>query len=287
MSKKLHKTIPDADLSSAGDDFHILWTIKKSLELLNFDDSGIKAINIEDVELSESEQLDPTGRNLLGVDLSEYYGADNYIEAEKVVISQLKYSTLRSSKNYTLGELWIGKKSKSTEGSLIHRLANIFKIYLDEYGRESVLKKVQIKLVTNRNFNTKHLNSINDIKTYLLKNKGKVSFNKVLNDIPNNSDSLRKLFEASKLKVTEFSDFIRLLDLDDCGSDSRLNLKIQLYINIPRTTYNSKIQYNQLRELVFDKMMPEARNRRKITLTDVIANLGFNDGSIEKVLIIE
>ena len=283
MSKKLHKTIPDADLSSAGDDFHILWTIKKSLELLNFDDSGIKAINIEDVELSESEQLDPTGRNLLGVDLSEYYGADNYIEAEKVVISQLKYSTLRSSKNYTLGELWIGKKSKSTEGSLIHRLANIFKIYLDEYGRESVLKKVQIKLVTNRNFNTKHLNSINDIKTYLLKNKGKVSFNKVLNDIPNNSDSLRKLFEASKLKVTEFSDFIRLLDLDDCGSDSRLNLKIQLYINIPRTTYNSKIQYNQLRELVFDKMMPEARNRRKITLTDVIANLGFNDGSIENL----
>ena len=283
MSKNIHKTIPDADLSSAGDDFHILWTIKKSLELLNFDNSGIKAINIEDVELSESDQLDPTGRNLLGVDLSEYYGADNYIEAEKVVISQLKYSTLRSTKNYTLGELWSGKKSKSTEGSLIHRLANIFKIYLNEFGRESVLKKVQIKLVTNRSFNQKHLKSINDIKTYLLKKKGKVSFNKVLKDIPENSDSLKKLFAASRLKVTEFTDFIRLLDLDDCGADSRLNLKIQLYKDIPRTTYSSKIQYNQLRELVFDKMMPEARNRRKITLTDVIANLGFNDGSIENL----
>lgn len=283
MSKNKIKHIQDADISSAGDDFHILWTIKKSLELLNFNDLGVKAINIEGVELSESEQLDPTGKNLLGVDLSEYYGADNYIEAKKVIISQLKYSTLRSNKNYTLGELWLGKKSKSTEGSLIHRLANIFKIYLDEFGRESVLKKVHIKLVTNRNFNTNHLKTINDIKAYLLKKKGKVSFNAVLKNNPENSDSLKKLFAASRLKVTEFTDFIRILDLDDCGTDSRLNLKIQQYKAISRTTYNSKIQYNQLRDLVFDKMMPEARSRRKITLTDVIANLGFNDGSIENL----
>ena len=94
----MNQKVADADLSNAGDDFHILWTIKKSLELLNFNDLGVKAINIEGVELSESEQLDPTGKNLLGVDLSEYYGEDNYIEAEKVVISQLKYSTLRSNK---------------------------------------------------------------------------------------------------------------------------------------------------------------------------------------------
>ncbi len=144
MNKEVNKKIPDADLSSAGDDFHILWTIKKSLELLNFDSLGIKAVNIEGVELSESEQLDPTGKNLLGVDLSEYYGADNYLEAEKVIISQLKYSTLRSSKNYTIGELYIGKKSKSTNDSLIHRLADIFKLYLDEFGRKSVLNKVTI-----------------------------------------------------------------------------------------------------------------------------------------------
>jgi hypothetical protein len=283
MTKNENKQIPDADLSSAGDDFHILWTIKKSLELLNFDDFGIKAINIESVELSESEQLDPTGKNLLGVDLSEYYGADNYIEAEKIVISQLKYSTLRRNKNYTIGELYIGKKSKSTEGSLIHRLANIFKLYLDEFGRESVLNKVSIKLVTNRSFNPNHLKSINNIKTYLLRKKGEMSFSVVLKDNPQNSTSLEKLFLASRLKVTEFTDFIRLLDLDDCGTDSRLNLKIQLYEAISRTTYTSKIQYNQLRELVSDKMMPEARSRRKITVTDIIASLGFNDGSIENL----
>ncbi|WP_111682188.1 ATP-binding protein [Winogradskyella tangerina] len=283
MSNGKIKHIQDADISSAGDDFHILWTIKKSLELLNFDDSGIKAIYIEDIELSESNQLDPTGENLLGVDLSEYYGADNYIEAEKVVISQLKYSTLRSNKNYTLGDLYRGKKSKSTENSLVHRLANIFKIYLDEFGRESVLKKVKIKLVTNRNFNPNHLKSINDIKTYLLKKKGKVSFNEVLKDIPGNSDSLKKLFAASRLKVKEFTDFIRVLDLEDCGTDSRFSLKIELYKAISRTSHTSKIQYNELRAMVFDKMMPEARNERKITKTDIISVLSFKDGSIENL----
>lgn len=283
MDKGGIKQIQDADISSAGDDFHILWTIKKSLELLNFDDSGIKAINIEDIELSESKQLDPTGKNLLGVDLSEYYGADNYIEAEKVVISQLKYSTLKSNKDYSLGELWKSKKSKSTEGSLIHRLANIFKIYLDEFGRESVLKKVHIKLVTNRSFNPKHLKSIKDIKSYLLKKKGKVSFNTVLRDLPENSDSLKKLFVASRLKVTEFTDFIRVLDLEDCGTDSRFSLKIQLYKAISRTSHTSKIQYNELRAMVFDKMMPEARNERKITKTDIISVLSFKDGSIENL----
>lgn len=278
-----NRKINDADISSAGDDFHVLWTIKKSLELLNFDDSGIKAVYIEGVELSESEQLDPTGSNLLGVDLSEYYGADNYEEAIKVVVSQLKYSTLRSNKPYTIGELYIGKKSKSREGSLIHRLANIFKLYLDEFGRDSVLEKISIKLVTNREFNQNHLTSINNIKTYLLKKKGKVSFNKVLIDNPKNSFTLKKLFLASKLKVNEFTDFIRILDFDDCGVASRYNLKIQLYKAISSATYTSKIQYNQLRELVIDKMMPEARNRRKITVTDIVANLGFNDGGIENL----
>ena len=50
------KTIPDADLSSAGDDFHLLWAIKKSLDLLNFDDDGLKAVIIEGVEENASKK---------------------------------------------------------------------------------------------------------------------------------------------------------------------------------------------------------------------------------------
>ena len=58
------KTIPDADLSSAGDDFHLLWAIKKSLDLLNFDDDGLKAVIIEGVEENASKKNRPHWRKI-------------------------------------------------------------------------------------------------------------------------------------------------------------------------------------------------------------------------------
>mgnify|MGYP006396524805 FL=1 len=146
------KTIPDADLSSAGDDFHLLWAIKKSLDLLNFDDDGLKAVIIEGVEENASKKIDPTGEKFLGIDLTEYYGGIDFETANSVVISQLKYSTRRANESFTYSKLYNGKKSK--KGSIVHRLATIFKVFLDEYGRDEVIKKTTIKLVSNRGINT-------------------------------------------------------------------------------------------------------------------------------------
>lgn len=63
------KTISEVPESNAGDDFHVLWTLKKSLNLLNFDDNGLKAIYIEGVEQNLATKIDATGEKLLGVDL--------------------------------------------------------------------------------------------------------------------------------------------------------------------------------------------------------------------------
>lgn len=112
--------------------------MKKSFDLLNCDEDGVKAIYIEGVENAISESIDPTGNKLLSIDLSEYYGSDEFIDADKVVISQLKYSTRETDKNYTFSELYKIKKSDTTDGSLIHRLASIFKAFLDKYGRDVV-----------------------------------------------------------------------------------------------------------------------------------------------------
>lgn len=139
-----YKMIPDADLSGAGDDFHILWTIKKSLELLNFDNRGLKAITIEGIEKNLSKKIDPSGEKFLGIDLTEYFGGNNFENAESIVISQLKYSTRRASENFTFSKLYEGKKSKSYDGSIIHRLATIFKTFLDEFGRDEVIKKSKL-----------------------------------------------------------------------------------------------------------------------------------------------
>ncbi len=278
------KTIPDADLSSAGDDFHILWTMKKSFELLNFDDLGLKAIYIEGIERKLEQKTDPTGEKLLGIDLTEYYGSKEFESCNKVVISQLKYSTRRTNEDYTFSKLYSSKKKNSTDGSLIHRLANVYKTFLLEYGRDLVLEKIEIKLVSNRKFNSSQIKLIDKIKSYLERNKRKISFNKVLKDNSIDLKYLKKLQKASRLTLTEFSDFFRLLNFDDCGVNSRYNLNVELIRSISETCITtSKKQYNELFQLIWNKIMPESRNHRRITVTDLIASLGFLSGGIENL----
>lgn len=283
MSKDRITQIPDADLSSAGDDFHVLWAMKKTFELLNFEEKGLKTLYIEGIEKELAKNTDPTGEKLLGVDLTEYYGHEEFEKASRIVVSQLKYSTLRANENYTFSKLYESKKKESYDGSLIHRLATIFKTLLDEFGRDLVLKKVTIKLVSNRVFNTSQLKTIWDIQQYLKTNKRKVSFNKVLTGLSINLGSLKKLHKASKLNLTDFADFFRLLDFEDCGVNSRYNLKIELIKAISETNNSSKSQYNELFQLIWNKMMPESRNQRRISVTDLIASLGFNSGSVENL----
>jgi len=84
MDKK-KRLISDAPESNAGDDFHVLWSIRKSLELLNTDDSALKAITVEGVLPEEAKNLDPTGFLFLGVDITEYFGGENFRNANSVI----------------------------------------------------------------------------------------------------------------------------------------------------------------------------------------------------------
>lgn len=277
-----YKTIPDADLSSAGDDFHILWTIKKSLELLNFDNTSLKAITIEGFEKSLSKKVDPYGEKFLGIDLTEYFGGNDFKNAESVVISQLKYSTRRANENFTFSKLYEGKKTNSYEGSIIHRLATIFKTFLDEFGRDETITKIKIKLVSNRNVNTSHLDQITQIQDFLIRNKRALSFNAVLNEFPEISkEPFSKLRKASGLNLKDFTDFIRLLDFEDCGTSSRQLLKFELIKSISKASIKSKNQFNSLFKMIWDKMMPENREERTVTLIDIVTNFGFS--SIENL----
>lgn len=274
--------IPDADLSSAGDDFHILWTIKKALELLNFDERGLKAITIEGFEKNLSGKIDPYGEKFLGIDLTEYFGGKDFKSAESIVISQLKYSTRRAGENFTFSKLYKGKKSNSYEGSIIHRLATIFKTFLDEFGRDGVIKKIKIKLVSNRNINASQLKQITQLQDFLNRNKRALSFNTVLNEFPEISkEPFSTLRKATGLNLKDFTDFIRLLDFGDCGTSPRQLLKFELIKSISNTSLKSQNQFNSLFQMIWSKMMPEKHEERTVTSIDVVANFGFS--SIENL----
>lgn len=126
----------------------------------------------------------------LGIDLTKYYGSTNFKNANKVIISRLKYSTRRTDEDYTYSKLYNGKKSYN--GSIIHRLATTFKVFIDEYGRKEVIGKTSIKLISNREVNPKHLSQIKKMQSFLAKNKRPLSFNTVLNTFPEISKSIYK-----------------------------------------------------------------------------------------------
>lgn len=91
MSQK-KQTLPadykDARGSNAGDEFHELWAVRKSLALLERH-SGLSAISLEGV----SPEADATEQNTwAGVHCGLYYGSDNIKNATRIEIEQLKYS---------------------------------------------------------------------------------------------------------------------------------------------------------------------------------------------------
>ncbi|MFY7938636.1 MAG: ATP-binding protein [Flavobacterium sp.] len=265
--------IPEAPESNAGDDFHVLWTIKKSFELLNFNENGLKCITIEGVDAENANKLDPIGDKLLGVDIAEYYGDENFNDAKQVIISQLKYSTRRTHENWTFSKLYTGKKSNSFDGSVFHRLAKVFKTFLDEYGRNIVLKKIMFKLISNRKFNPKQSKFILDVQSFLKEKKTNVSINKLYTEFPLHKEELEKIKSATKLKPTEFIDFLSLLNFDDCGTHSSYYQEIEIVKAIQDLTIsNYDIQQDSLFRMVWRKMLPDAidEGRNKITEIDLL-----------------
>lgn len=270
------RAISDAPESNAGDDFHVLWSIRKSLELLNTDDSALKAVTVEGVLPKEAKKLDPTGFLFLGVDIAEYFGGEDFQDANKVIFSQLKYSTRNVSSNWTINSISKSNKSKTNpfSGSIIHRLAHVFNTYLETYDRDIVLQKVKLKLVSNRNVAKDAISLINDIQTYLHSTTSP-TLAKLKSQFPKHVQGIDLLKSASKLKVNDFIDFLKLLDFSDCGTDSRFVQKQKAVEAMVQFAGMSGSQFAELNVFVRDKMMPENRNKNLITEKDVLSIFGF------------
>lgn len=266
------KTVSEAPESNAGDDFHILWGIKKTFDLLNFDEFGLKAITIEGIGLAESEKIDPTGRKLLGIDIVEFYGEENFKEATKVIVSQLKYSTRRADEEWTFYKLYESKNGKGIEKSIINKLALIFKTFFDEHGRDETLSKLSLKFISNRNFNSAQKNTLLKFQSaYNLLDKKPVEYDKIGVDFSKSEKTaIAKIYHASGLSSFEFSDFLSIFDLDDCGALSREFLNEEIYKTISSLSTSSTDEYNALHTLVWKKMMPESKANNYITKEDLL-----------------
>ena len=280
MSTTKIKTIPDAPESNAGDDFHILWAVRKSLALLDYKSDGLVAISVEGANIKESEVIDPSGELLLGIDLTEYYGSEHYDSASRVIFSQLKYSTRQNHKKWTCSELT--KKKGKYAGSIIHRLASIYKTYKDSFGENS-LSKLQIKLVSNRSLSDDLISLFKEIQD-LLSIKQFSQFAKLKLELDKKHykilEEIQKSEKAAGLNSADCVEFFKYLDFSECGTDTRFGQKqksIEAINALGVETPNR--QLIELKSLVWDKMMPENRDKNLITEKDIL--YAFSFGRIE------
>ena len=117
----MEQPLPGARESLAGHDFHMLWAMSLCLQMLA-PESRLQRIVIESV--APIDRSGASRRAFLAADVTEYYAGDDFETAERVVLSQLKYSQRTPSSNWRASDL--APKSMPARKSIIGKLAHAY-----------------------------------------------------------------------------------------------------------------------------------------------------------------
>jgi hypothetical protein len=275
----------DAADSNAGDDFHVLWTMRKCIDLINFNEDGLKAVAVENLSANDYIYTGADPAMFLGVDLTEYYGGISIDTASSIIISQLKYSTRDPDLNWTLNNICTGKKIDH-DGSIVHRLGSIYTGLAKKVDSKTLATKLKIQLVSNRPAGQELTDLLNDIQSKIqLQRAGtkKLTFaNLKKNQDIAFIDAVDKLKLASGLSAEAFLEFITLFSLDNCGVPSRFQTEQKLIEAITAyTSFNESQEFDYLNKLINSKMLPDNAQTNTIKRSDVL--LAFNLPDIDYV----
>lgn len=262
----------DASTSNAGDDFHLLWAVRRCFELLK-PDTKLKAVKPEGVTPVDAAEIDSTGHAFLSVDLTEYFEGLDLRSSSVVKYSQLKYSTTSPSAPWTLAAVISGKKSRSADGSLIRRFADTFKKHREVHGRDLVIAKLQMGLVSNRPTCGLLLAAEQAAKAELANAavRNKASLLKSLGT--EHKSIIEQLSKASGLGSQDFCDFLRILDLtSDTAELSRTRQEIEVTRSLGDLGfYETSHQRALLKTRIADLSLPN--ETASITRDEMVAML--------------
>lgn len=280
------KKTTDVHDSNAGHDFHLLWATRRLIELLK-PKTTLTAVKMEGVAIEDTEALAAGGDHFLGADLTEYYGGGHFDEANKTVISQLKYSTRHPSKAWTIGRIWetSGKDPKTginRPDSVGHRLATAYADLQNGAGRtrDQVQEKTSIRLVSNQPLQ-EELREMMESISYALQSLGasQVNLAQLLNEVEEKyHDNITKFYTVlSQPTEEDFTDFLRVLDLSGCGADPRMGQQLAMLEEIaPSVPVGRRDALLRLKNLVHQQALPEYKNDAPLARKDVLVELGVS-----------
>ena len=262
---------PGARESNAGDEFHVLWAMSRLLRVLD-PSSGLSSVLME--SLSPLDEVSKYPDMLLAADMTEYFGGDSFDTAESVVVSQLKYSQRHPNKEWTAARL-SASNSRGRPG-IVERLADIFKIHLEEHGRDATLKKLRLRVVSNQPASPDLIAALRKAQAVLDGKPRQVLFKTLTARLNKREEAdLRRMLNASKLSQRSFSDLIRLLAIDDLGAGSRALQERQIVAALGQHVLSDvNNSMNGLYRRVQREALPEGAGSPGLTKADLLAELG-------------
>jgi hypothetical protein len=266
------RSLSGARESNAGDDFHVVWAARRAVHLLN-PQSGLKKVFVEKLSTEDESLADGDRDLLLGVDISEYFGGDTFASADRVDVSQLKYSTRHESRAWTASRL----NQINRGASVIRRLAEIYQGFSRVNARDDVVAKLRIRLISNQPADP-------DLKDGLVAAQETLTveslrFATLLKRLkPNHQAIIKAIVEKSTLKKAEVPDFLRVLDLSGCGESprqwQRLLLIKELSAHIKDDPFLAALG---LCESIRHEAEPEANRSKGLSEFDIMVALGVED----------
>ena len=236
--------------SHDGDQFHYLFAARRCLRLLS--PNNLVAISIESPSVQETKLGEPLESGVDQIDMVEYYGSEDVVEARLVRYIQLKHST----KNRT--SAWSPSELENT----IRGFAKRYQELENRLSVSAINERFEFCFISNRPINSKFVKAIKDAAS---------------GDSSCYPDILRKLEGFTSLNGRRLSAFCRLLKLEGEQNDywlQRADLAWETQGYLPGNDVDAPVQ---LKELVTRKALSESANNPSIRKMDVLRVLGTTE----------
>jgi hypothetical protein len=268
--------------SNAGDDFHFWWAAGRALALIE-PGTATQLLTVEGLA-----HLDDPDDQYEIADVAEYLGGGTFDDATTVQISQLKYSTRHPTQPWTAARLASKRGRRRVDGakeqprSVIADLAVTHQRLVHERGRDAVMRKVRIHLVSNQPADPKLIDATTAAARWIREQDRAVrraDLSTVLT--PEQAEVIDALATAvgTRLSSTAFCDFLTVLDLSALGERNRAALAREVRAATLRMAPDRGADPAwRLFNLVREQAMPGSR-REGINAHDVLAALDVGDRS--------
>jgi hypothetical protein len=233
-------------------------------------DSGLERVMIEDLTPIPPEGM--SSELLLGVDLTEFYGGVDLTSAQRIVVSQLKYSQRHPTRTWTAARL-AEDGSRGQKGALA-RLADVYGAISQTRTREEVLKQLEIRLVSNRPASAGLAGAITASKRWLAEHPDQARRAELLKAIgPSAGKEIARLSKASGLQSVAFTDFLRVLEIGYMGVGSRAEQELAITETLTGHVFE-EVRYASLKlaRLIEQRALPEGE-AAPVERSDVLAAL--------------